>query len=149
MRPAGLFKRVVPALGSERGSIFPLVLGCFVGLGVLVLACIEVTSLFLSQKRLESAAEQGAYVAASGFYLGDDSDVVVTQLSVASASDNVEWFLAEGAADASLSGLWFDEDSTVHVTLATTWSPVLLPSFFGVELQLSAERNSRSLLTSE
>lgn len=144
-----LFKRRAMNLSSDAGSIFPMVLGCFVVIGVLILGCIEITSLFVSQKRLEATAEQGAYVAASSFYLEGEAESVSPRLSVPTAQSNVIWFLNETASEASFAGLRYDETSTVHVTLVSNWSSVLLPSFFGLELQLSAERNSRALLSSE
>lgn len=134
---------------DQSGSIFPLVLACLLLLAVLILSWIEVTSLYLAQKRVDSAAEQLAYVATSGFEYQIYSGGVRAELNEAKAREEINRFLSTTGSNMVLIDVEISDELSANVSLGDSWSTVLLPNFLGINIDLVSERNSRLLLLNE
>lgn len=133
-------------LADDRGSVLLLTIGYAVLALVLVLVCVNATSLYLAQKRLDALADASALAAADGFTLIVESGQPRTALTddlVRTAAQEVVGAVGEGAALVSATAA---DGLSARVTVSGTWHPPVITMFVPDGVALSATATSRNAL---
>lgn len=131
--------------GDEDGSVLILALGYFVIAVVLVLVCVDATSLYLAQKRLDAAAYAAALAGADGFTLTVDATGPTARLTDAGVYAQAEELLA-ATQTAELVAASTPDGVSARVTVSTTWHPPVLTLFVPDGWPLQATATSRTAL---
>ena len=130
---------------DEDGSVVVLALGYAVIAMVLVLVCIDATSLYLTQKRVDAAADAAALAGADGFMLSIDDGTPsarLTDLGVYEQADD----LLDAMGTAELVAASTPDGVSARVTVATMWRPPVLTLFVPEGWPLQATATSRTAL---
>lgn len=123
-----------------------LTLGYAVLAVVTVLVCVNATSLYLAQKRLDSLADAAALAGADGFTLtldGDDPRAVLTSDGVAAQASALVW---DVGGDARLIDAGTPDGVSARVTVAGMWHPPVITLFVPEGVALSSTATSRTAL---
>lgn len=140
----GLGRRLHQAARGDDGSVLPLALG-YAGIAlVAVLVCVDATSLYLAQRRLDALADAAALAGADGFTL-----VVQDQGPRAQLTDDGVWSQAASlvsGSDAAVMAAGTPDGVSARVTLAATWHPPVLTLFVPEGVDLEATATSRTAL---
>lgn len=139
-------RAVLATSRGEEGSVLPLTIG-YAALGlVAMLVCVDATSLYLAQKRLDSVADAAALAGADGFVLTVVGGEPSARLTSDDVRGQVDALLAEiGEAPALVSATTPDGVSA-RVTLAGTWHPPVFSPFVPQGVALEATATSRTAL---
>ncbi len=133
-------------LADDRGSVLLLTIGYAVLALVLVLVCVNATSLYLAQKRLDALADASALAAADGFTLVVESGQPRTALTddlVRTAAQEMVDAVGEGAALVLATAA---DGLSARVTVSGTWHPPVITMFVPDGVALSATATSRNAL---
>lgn len=130
---------------DEAGSVLVLALGYAVIAIVLVLVCVDASSLYLAQKRLDAAADAAALAGADGFTLSTDGGVPAARLTDAGVYAQAADLLA-AVGTAELVAASAPDGVSARVTVATTWHPPVLTLFVPDGWPLQATATSRTAL---
>ena len=133
-------------LADDRGSVLLLTIGYAVLALVLVLVCVNATSLYLAQKRLDALADASALAAADGFTLIVESGQPRTALTddlVRTAAQEMVDAVGEGAVLVSATAA---DGLSARVTVSGTWHPPVITMFVPDGVALSATATSRNAL---
>lgn len=138
--------RLREASAGEEGSILPLTIG-YAGLAlVAILVCVDATSLYLAQSRLDALADAASLAGADGFAL----TVVDGEPRAALTGDRVraqaEAFLAETGDGAVLVSATTPDGVSARVTVAANWHPPVFSPFVPQDVALEATATSRTAL---
>jgi len=131
---------------DDEGSVLLLTLGYAVLAIAVVLLCADATSLYLSQKRLDSLADAAAVAGADGFTLvvvGDEPVATLTDEGVRTQADSLLEAVG-GGADVISAGT--PDGVSARVTVANTWHPPLLTLFVPDGVALQSTATSRTAL---
>lgn len=131
--------------GDDDGSVLLLTLGYALLALVLVLVCVDATSLYLAQKRADTVADAAALAGADGFALRVEDGEPVARLTdegVRAQADAV--VVADGAA--SVVSADTPDGASARVTVQTTWHPPVLTLFVPEGVTLQATATSRTAL---
>lgn len=141
-----LSARVTRAASGEEGSVLPLALG-YVGLAlVAVLVCVDATSLYLSQRRLEALAAAAALAGADGFTLtiaGGEPQALLTDDAVHAQASAL---VGASGSPARLVEAQTPDGVSARVTIASTWRAPVLTLFVPEGVALEATATSRTAL---
>ena len=113
---------------------------------VAILICVDATSLYLAQKRLDSLADAAALAGADGFALtvvDDEPVAALTDDAVHSQADAIVVAVGGGAA---LVSAGTPDGVSARVTVADTWRPPVLTLFVPDGVALEATATSRTAL---
>lgn len=131
---------------DDTGSVLLLTLGYAVLALVVVLVCVDATSLYLAQKRVDAAADAAALAGADGFELvveaGEpralltDDDVGELAVALVEQWGDDLWVTAAGTPDGT----------SARVTVAGTWRPPIATLFVPDGVALEATATSRTAL---
>ncbi|MGC5222699.1 pilus assembly protein TadG-related protein [Micromonospora sp. DT81.3] len=131
---------------DEEGSILLLTLGYAMLAIVAILVCVNATSLYLAQKRLDSLADAAALAGADGFSIGMSGgephaelrdDAVFTQASeIVDAVGDGAILVSAGTPD----GL------SARVSVATVWQAPIVSLFVPEGVRLASTATSRTAL---
>jgi uncharacterized membrane protein len=131
---------------EDEVSILLLTLGYAILAIVAILVCVDATSLYLAQKRLDSLADAAALAGADGFTLsvvdGEPRAVLTSDEVGAQASALVD----EVGRDAVLVSAGTPDGVSARVTVAGTWHPPVLTVFVPDGVALRATATSRTAL---
>ena len=130
---------------EDEGSILLLSLGYAVIAIVLILVCVDATSLYLAQKRLESAADAAALAGADGFTLTVEAGEPMADLSDAGVYEQAADIVA-AVGTATLISAGTPDGVSARVTVATVWHPPILTLFVPDGVPLEATATSRNAL---
>lgn len=130
---------------DDEGSVLVLALGYAVVAMILVLVCVDATSLYLTQKRLDAAADAAALAGADGFTLTVDASGPAARLTDAGVYDQAAELLA-ATQTAELVAASTPDGVSARVTVATTWRPPVLTLFVPDGWPLQATATSRTAL---
>lgn len=130
---------------DEDGSVLVLVLGFFVVAMALVLVCVDATSLYLTQKRLDAAADAAALAGADGFTLTIDATGPAARLTDAGVYEQAAELLA-ATGTAEMVSASTPDGVSARVTVTTTWHPPVLTLFVPEGWPLDATATSRTAL---
>ncbi|MCR2811514.1 pilus assembly protein TadG-related protein [Microbacterium sp. zg.Y1090] len=130
---------------GDEGSIMLLTLGYAVLALALILVCVDATSLYLAQKRLESVADAAALAGADGFTLtvtAGEPRADLTDAGVfAQAAD-----LVGVVGTATLVEAGTPDGVSARVTVATVWHPPIATVFVPAGVRLETTATSRNAL---
>ncbi len=133
------------AAGDDDGSILLLTIGYAVLAIVLVLVCVDATSLHLAQKRTEAVADAAALAGADGFVLsvsGGEPRADLTDAGVRAQAEDIvaahrEVVLVEAGTPDGVSA---------RITVVAVWRPPVLTLFVPDGIGLRATATSRTAL---
>lgn len=130
---------------DDEGSVMLLALGYAVIAIVLVLVCVDVTSLYLTQKRADAAADAAALAGADGFTLAVDGETVTARLTDAGVRDQAAEIL-DALGTARLVEAGTPDGVSARVTVELTWHPPVLTLFVPDGWRLESTATSRTAL---
>lgn len=131
---------------DESGSILPLTLGYAVLAIALILVCVNATSLYLAQKRLDALADAAALAAADGFSLTLEGGVPRAELDADRMRTQAQSVIDVAPGDAVLVGAWTADGASARVTVAGAWHPPVFSPFVPDGVPLEATATSRNAL---
>lgn len=134
------------ARDDESGSILPLVLGYAVLAIAVILVCVNATSLYLEQKRLDALADAAALAAADGFSLTMQDGVPRAELDEGRMRTQAQSVIDIAPGDAALVAAWSADGTSARVTVAGAWHPPVFSPFVPDGVPLEATATSRNAL---
>jgi uncharacterized membrane protein len=131
---------------DDEGSVLLLTLGYAILAIALILVCLDATSLYLSQKRLDSLADAAALAGADGFTL-----TVLDREPVATLTDDAVHAQADSLVTAvggraALLSAGTPDGVSARVTVGDTWHPPVLTVFVPDGVALRSTATSRTAL---
>ncbi|WP_375383945.1 pilus assembly protein TadG-related protein [uncultured Microbacterium sp.] len=132
---------------DDEGSILLLTIGYAVLALAAVLICVDATSLYLEQKRLDSLADAAALAGADGFTIAMDAagqpraDLTDTGVQAQAAA-----LVEDAGSGAVLVSAATPDGVSARVTVATTWHPPVITLFVPGGVPLEATATSRTAL---
>lgn len=130
---------------DDEGSVLLLTLGYALLAVVLVLVCVDATSLYLTQKRADSAADAAALAGADGFTLTLDGGGATARLTDAGVYDQAAGLL-EALGTATLVSASTPDGVSARVTVEAVWRPPVLTVFVPGGWTVRATATSRTAL---
>ncbi|WP_067243508.1 pilus assembly protein TadG-related protein [Microbacterium resistens] len=135
------------AVGGERGSTLPLLLGYVVLALALLVVCVCATDLHLAQKRLDAVADAAALAGADGFTVASVDGVAILRLSDAAVREQAAAVLAaEERGRAELVSAGTPDGTSARVTVRAAWTPPLLADAMPPLVELRSTATSRTVL---
>ena len=126
------------AAAGEEGSILPLTLGYVVLALVLVLVCVDATSLYLAQKRVDAGAD--------GFVFTTVGGEPTARLTDAAVAEQASTFLGALGSDAAIVSAGSPDGVSSRVTVAGVWHPPVVTLFVPDGVRLESTETSRTVL---
>lgn len=130
---------------AEEGSVLLLTLGYAVLALVLVFVCVDATSLYLAQKRIEAVADAAALAGADGFTVTVDAGTPVVALSADGVREQADQLVAV-FDDMRVIAAGTPDGASARVTVAGEWHPPILTLFVPDGVALEATATSRTAL---
>lgn len=130
---------------DDEGSILPLTIGYALLAIVLILVCVDATSLYLAHKRTEAIADAAALAGSDGFELAGDADAPVLRLTDADVEAQASEIVAVYGS-ASLVDARTPDGASARVTVSTLWRPPIMTLFVPDGVTLQATATSRTAL---
>jgi uncharacterized membrane protein len=131
---------------DDEGSVLPLTLGYAVLALILVFVCVNATSLYIQQKRLDALADGAALAAADGFILTVDGGAPRADLTDDAVSEQASAFVAAVGGEAVLVSAATPDGVSARVTVAGAWHPPIVTLFVPEGVPLTATATSRNAL---
>lgn len=131
---------------DDEGSVLILTLGYAALALVAVLICVDATSLYLSQKRLDAVADAAALAAADGFELSVESGEPVAVLTSDGVRAQAEEIVDAAGGGAVLVRAGTPDGVSARVTVAGSWHPPVLTLFVPDGVALQSTATSRTAL---
>lgn len=113
---------------------------------VAVLVCVDATSLYLAQKRLDALADAAALAGADAFSLEVVDGAPVATLTPAAVHGEAEALLATLGSTATVVEASSPDGVSARVTVAGTWHPPVLTLFVPEGVALESTATSRTVL---
>lgn len=132
--------------GDEEGSILILTLGYAVLAIAVILVCVDATSLYLTQKRLDALADAAALAGADGFVLVVEGGEPRAELTADGVREQADAIVADVGAGATVIAAGTPDGVSARVTVADTWRPPLISIFVPEGVALEATATSRTAL---
>ncbi len=123
-----------------------LTLGYAVLAIAVILVCVDATSLYLAQKRLDALADAAALAGADGFTLVVEGDQPVAELTDGGVREQADALISEVGGAASLVEARTPDGVSARVTVADTWRPPIVALFVPDGVALVATATSRTAL---
>lgn len=139
-------KRVIAVTEGDDGSVLPLTLGYAALALIAVLVCVDATSLYLGQKRLDGLADAAALAGADGFTLSLVDGEPVAELTDAAVHDQADALIGAVGGAAVLVSASTPDGVSARVTVAEEWHPPVLTLFVPDGVALEATATSRTAL---
>lgn len=132
---------------DEEGSILILTLGYALLAIAVILVCVDATSLYLAQKRLDAIADAAALAGADGFTLVlDATGEPRAELIASDVRIQADAIVAGVGAGAVLVDADTPDGTSARVTVASTWHPPIIALFVPDGVALEATATSRAAL---
>lgn len=142
-------RRRRPGRSADRddgGSVLLLTIGYAVLAMVAVLVCVDATSLYLAQKRLDGLADAAALAGADGFALSVSGDAATARLTGAGVHEQAAALVEDVGDGARLVSADTPDGTSARVVVAGPWHPPVLTVFVPDGLTLQAQATSRTAL---
>lgn len=143
---AWLRARLCDSDDDDRGSVLPLTIGFAILALATVFVCVDATSLYLAQKRLDSVADAAALAGADGFTLEIVAGEPVAVLSSDGVRQQAEALLGVIDGSAELVSAHSPDGVSARVTVGGTWRPPVFSVFVPNGVALRATATSRTAL---
>lgn len=111
-----------------------------------VFVCVDATSLYLAQKRLDAVADAAALAAADGFELMVRDGEPVARLADDAVRALAGAMVADIGGGATLVSAGTPDGSSARVTVAGSWHPPVLTLFVPDGVALESTATSRTAL---
>ncbi len=131
---------------DDDGSVLPLTLGYAVLALAAILVCVDATSLYLAQQRLEALADAASLAGADGFTVTAVGAEVRAELDDASVREQAAALLRDAGGDTVLVAADTPDGVSARVTLAAVWHPPVFSVFVPAGVALRATATSRTAL---
>jgi uncharacterized membrane protein len=141
--PMRLRERSAP---DEEGSILILTLGYAVLAIAVILVCVDATSLYLAQKRLDALADAAALAGADGFTMVVDSGEPRAELTDEGVREQADALVGDVGGGAVLLAAGTPDGVSARVTVAHRWRPPIVALFVPDGVALEATATSRTAL---
>ncbi|MFV0319928.1 MAG: pilus assembly protein TadG-related protein [Microbacterium sp.] len=141
-----LHRRIVRTARGDAGSVLLLTLGYAALAIVAILVCVNATSLYLAQKRLDGLADAAALAGADGYTLRVEAGRIHADLDDAGVRDQAEALVAVVGDGAVVVTAGTADGTSARVTVRADWHPPLLSLFVPDGLALQATATSRTAL---
>lgn len=147
-RGSALWARVRRAsvAGDEEGSILILTLGYAVLAMAVILVCVDATSMYLAQKRLDALADAAALAGADGFTFVIEAGEPAAQLTSDEVRTQAEALVGEVGGSAVVVEAGTPDGLSARVVVADTWRPPVTALFVPDGVALQATATSRTAL---
>ncbi|UUT35481.1 pilus assembly protein TadG-related protein [Microbacterium elymi] len=129
-----------------RAGILLLTIGYAVLALVAVLVCVDATSLYLSQKKLDALADAAALAGADGFALTADDGAATAALTGDAVRAQAAALVADVGTGARLVSADTPDGLSARVRVAQTWHPPVVTIFVPDGYLLEATATSRTAL---
>lgn len=147
MSARGALKRLRDARpADDEGSILILTLGYAVLAIAVILVCVDATSLYLAQKRLDALADAAALAGADGFVLVAESGQPRAELTDEGVREQAAALVGDVGVDAVIVDAGTPDGVSARVTVADTWRPPVIALFVPDGVALEATATSRTAL---
>ncbi|MGZ0710530.1 pilus assembly protein TadG-related protein (plasmid) [Coraliomargarita sp. W4R53] len=113
---------------------------------VVILLCVDATSLYLSQKRLDSFADAAALAAADGFTLIVEAGEPIARLSSEAVLTEADLLVGAVGQGATVISAASPDGVSARVTVGSTWHPPVVTLFVPDGVDLQATATSRTAL---
>ena len=143
---AALRRRRAERPADDEGSVLILTLGYAVLALAVILVCVDATSLYLAQKRLDALADAAALAGADGFVLVAVSGEPRAELTAEGVRTQADALVGEVAGGAVVVDAGTPDGVSARVTVANTWRPPVISIFVPGGLALEATATSRTAL---
>nr|WP_254773871.1 pilus assembly protein TadG-related protein [Microbacterium sp. cf046] len=134
------------AAGDDEGSILILTLGYAVLAIAVILVCVDATSLYLAQKRLDALADAAALAGADGFTLVVESGEPRAELTSDGVRAQADALIGDVGGGAVVVDAGTPDGISARVTVADTWLPPIVALFVPDGVALEATATSRTAL---
>lgn len=131
---------------DDEGSVLLLTLGYAILALVAILVCVDATSLYLAQKRLDSLADAAALAGADGFTLSVVDGAARADLTSAQVEAQARALVDEVGREAVLVSAGTPDGVSARVTVAAAWHPPVMTVFVPDGVALRATATSRTAL---
>ena len=139
-------RRLTAQRDDDEGSVLILTLGYAILAIVTVLVCVDATSLYLAQKRLDGLADAAALAGADGFTLSIADGEARADLESGAVRAQAEALVADVGGEAAVVSAETPDGVSARVTVAGTWHPPVLTVFVPDGIGLEATATSRTAL---
>ena len=141
-----LRERLAAREPDDDGSVLLLTLGYAILAIVTVLVCVDATSLYLAQKRLDALADAAALAGADGFTLSVTEGEAHAELNSESVRAQADALIGAVGGDVILIAAGTPDGVSARVTVAGSWRPPVLTLFVPEGVALEATATSRTAL---
>ena len=131
---------------DDEGSVLILTLGYAVLAIAVILVCVDATSLYLAQKRLDALADAAALAGADGFTLVVDSGQPRAELTDDGVREQADALVDDVGGGAVVVDAGTPDGVSARVTVAHTWRPPIVALFVPDGVALEATATSRTAL---
>lgn len=131
---------------DDEGSVLLLTIGYAVLALVTVLVCVDATSLYLAQKRVDAVADAAALAGADGFTLAVVDGAPVAALRPDEVRAQAEAVLAAVGGGMVLVSAGTPDGVSARVSVADVWHPPVGAFFVPEGVALEATATSRTAL---
>lgn len=138
--------RTAAATDDDDGSVLILTLGYAVLAIAVILVCVDATSLYLAQKRLDALADAAALAGADGFTLVVEGGEPRAELTDDGVREQASALIGDVGGGAAVVDAGTPDGVSVRVTVADTWRPPIVALFVPDGLALEATATSRTAL---
>ena len=139
-------RRSDAAHADDEGSVLILTLGYALLAIAVILVCVDATSLYLAQKRLDALADAAALAGADGFTLVVDGAEPVAELTSEEVRVQADAIVAEVGGGAVVVEAGTPDGTSARVRVAATWRPPIISLFVPDGVALEATATSRTAL---
>ena len=138
--------RLVKGEPDDEGSVLLLTLGYAVLAIVTALVCVDATSLYLAQKRLDGLADSAALAGADGFTLSVIDGEARADLEPDAVRAQADALVGSVGGGAVVVSAGTPDGVSARVTVAGYWHPPVLTLFVPDGVALEATATSRTAL---
>jgi uncharacterized membrane protein len=131
---------------EDDGSVLLLTLGYAILAIVTALVCVDATSLYLAQKRLDGLADAAALAGADGFTLSVVDGEARADLESDAVRAQADALVASVGGDVVVVSAGTPDGVSARVTVAGSWRPPVLTLFVPDGVALEATATSRTAL---
>jgi len=141
-----LARRVAASGTDDEGSVLVLTLGYAVLALAAVFVCVDATSLYLAQTRLDGLADAAALAGADGFTLEVVDGEPHAELTSEAVHAQADALVAEVGGGALLVDARTPDGVSARVTVAETWHPVVFSLVVPDGVAIRSTSTSRTAL---
>jgi uncharacterized membrane protein len=141
-----LIERSRSVAADDEGSVLILTLGYAVLAIAVLLVCVDATSLYLAQKRLDGLADAAALAGADGFTLVVEGGEPRAELTDDGVREQADALVGDVGGGAVVVDAGTPDGVSARVTVAGMWRPPIIALFVPEGVALESSATSRTAL---